>query len=135
MDNVIFMGEMRKMSPSRSLRPCAHPACAALVQVGQRYCPAHAPAHKQDYARRHPEYQELYNNQRWRDYRKMFLAEHPLCVNFAECKQPADTVDHKEPHHGEWDKFWNPANHQSMCSQCHNKKTAKESGWGKGEEI
>ena len=115
--------------PHRALRPCAHQGCPALVHVGEIYCAAHAGGHKQDYARVHPEYFKLYNNKRWRLYRKMFLAEHPLCV---QCGRGASVVDHIEPHQGVWDKFWEPSNHQALCAQCHNTKTAKEAGWGRG---
>jgi len=60
----------------------------------------------------------------------MWLNTHPLCE---ECKRrgvfaPATVVDHITPHQGNWDKFNNPGNLQSLCAPCHSKKTAKSDG-------
>jgi len=57
----------------------------------------------------------------------MYLNENPLC---AECLAsgiitPALVVDHIEPHKGDYDKFWNENNMQSLCETCHNKKTGR----------
>jgi 5-methylcytosine-specific restriction protein A len=41
---------------------------------------------------------------------------------------PATVVDHIEPHHGGYDSFWDPGNHQAMCKRCHDIKTATEDG-------
>lgn len=120
--------------PHKSKHPCRHPGCPALVNPGESFCPVHAASHKDDYARKHPEYFKLYNNKRWRRYRRMFLAEHPLCVNFEICHNAATVVDHIEPHQGDWEKFWDPNNHQPMCKPCHDRKTAKERGWGKNDK-
>jgi len=60
----------------------------------------------------------------------MYLAEHPLCVKCeAEGRVTAATVvDHKEPHRGDYDRFWDESNWQSLCSYHHNLKTATEDG-------
>lgn len=31
----------------------------------------------------------------------------------------ADTVNHRTPHKGDWDLFRDPANHESVCKDCH----------------
>jgi 5-methylcytosine-specific restriction protein A len=57
-----------------------------------------------------------------------WLAEHPLC---AECHWyghvvAATLVDHKLPHKGNRELFWDQENWQSLCGRCHNKKTQRE---------
>ena len=120
--------------PHKPAHGCKHQRCRNLVPAGESYCSVHKTAHANDFARGHPEHFRLYNNKRWRSYRRMFLAEHPLCVNFTECRREATVVDHIEDHKGDWDTFWRADNHQAMCAYCHNSKTAKSRGWGKGSE-
>ena len=117
--------------PYKARHPCNHPGCANLREANEGYCSFHKPSHRDDYARKDPDYFRLYNNKRWRAYRRMYLQEHPLCINFKECHNAASVVDHIKPHNGEWDMFWESGNHQSMCESCHNRKTAKEKGWGR----
>ena len=72
-------------------------------------------------------------NHRWTKYRALFLQQNPLC---AECQKqnilnPATVVDHITPHCGDYDLFWDPANHQCLCASCHSTKTAtKDGGFG-----
>jgi 5-methylcytosine-specific restriction protein A len=63
---------------------------------------------------------------RWRVYRIAFLREHPLCVMcLARGKVTAATiVDHKVPHRGDTQLFWDPNNHQPLCKTDHDIKTA-----------
>ena len=117
--------------PHKAERPCKHRGCGALVQAGESYCESHKTQHAGDYARSNPEHFKLYNNKRWRRYRRMFLAEHPLCINFATCHHEATVVDHIQDHKGDWDVFWDSTNHQPMCAYCHNQKTARTRGWGR----
>lgn len=75
-----------------------------------------------------PEYNRLYNNDRWRAASKQYRAEHPLC---AECERhgvvkPAECVDHIEPHKGNLELFWSVDNWQSLCNACHSSKSARE---------
>lgn len=37
-------------------------------------------------------------------------------------------VDHKEPHNGDWDKFWDIEGCETLCSSCHSRKTTTEDG-------
>ena len=65
---------------------------------------------------------------RWRKYRAVFLAKHPLCE---ECKRQgrtkaANVVDHIVPHRGDKDLFWAVDNHRALCIPCHNRKTMLE---------
>ena len=119
--------------PHKPAHGCKHQRCRNLVPAGESYCAAHKTAHANDFARGHPEYFKLYNNKRWRRYRRMFLAAHPLCVNFSHCHREATVVDHIEDHKGDLEVFWNAANHQAMCASCHNQKTARTRGWGKDD--
>jgi len=67
---------------------------------------------------------------RWRKYSRVRLKRDPLCVH---CKahgvlRTATVTDHIVPHRGDYELFWDPDNHQSLCITCHNQKTAKEDG-------
>ena len=114
--------------PHKPGHPCGQRGCPNIARAGERYCDEHKKLYKSDYARAHPEHFKLYNNKRWRRYRRMFLAEHPLCVNYAECHNEATVVDHIRNHDGDWDLFWDPDNHQPMCKRCHDTKTATVDG-------
>ena len=67
---------------------------------------------------------------RWQKVRLSFLRNNPLC---AECYKidaltAATVVDHIEPHKGDQSLFWDQDNWQSLCKQCHDRKTAREDG-------
>lgn len=115
------------MSPYKAKHPCKYPGCPNLVESGQSYCPEHQKKNGA-YTRRHPEYSKLYNNKRWAAFRRMYLREHPLC---ALCGGEATIVDHIKDHQGDWELFWSLDNLQSLCKQCHDKKTARTRGWGR----
>lgn len=64
---------------------------------------------------------------RWQRASKLFLAQHPLCV---ECKgqglvKAAACVDHITPHRGDQELFWDVSNWQPLCKRCHDQKTAR----------
>lgn len=69
---------------------------------------------------------------RWRKYRLIFLAEHPLCSDIYKDhgKRPvaATVVDHIRAHKGDYGLFWHAGNHAPLCTACHNRKTALEDG-------
>jgi 5-methylcytosine-specific restriction protein A len=74
------------------------------------------------HAARSPEQAKLmYNSQRWRNYREVFLRQHPVCV---VCEHIATVVDHIQPAAYRPDLFWKSSNHQPMCAECHNRKRA-----------
>lgn len=63
----------------------------------------------------------------WRKSRAVFLAKHPLC---RECQargkvEPATVVDHINPHKGDMNVFWDVANWQALCKECHDRKTGR----------
>lgn len=70
---------------------------------------------------------------RWRKERLRFLMQHPLCV---DCKAEGITleateVDHRVPHRGDEELFWDQNNWQPLCKSHHSKKTASEdNGFG-----
>ena len=115
------------MSPMKAPRLCSQQGCPGLRQVGEKYCTDHAYKLKTDYPRRYPEHQKMYNAQ-WRKVRKMHLAGNPLCV---VCGRGANVCDHIKPHKGDWLLFYSPSNLQSLCTECHNKKTGIEFSFGK----
>lgn len=117
--------------PEAPRKPCLVPGCPQLVERG--YCAAHArllgaAEPRQSAARRG-------YGRRWREASKAFLRENPLC---AECARRGETtlaavVDHVRPHRGDPELFWDRANWQPLCKSCHDRKTARESGWaGRG---
>jgi len=69
---------------------------------------------------------------RWRRARAAFLARHPLCASCRaqERVAPATVIDHRTPHRGDPERFWNEANWQGLCKPCHDAKTAREGRWG-----
>lgn len=111
------------MSPTRALRPCARPGCAALVPSG--LCREHQ---HQENRRRGSSTRQGYG-QAWRRARAQWLRDHPLCE---QCKREGRTtlatvVDHVLPHRGDQALFWNQNNWQSMCKPDHDAKTMRES--------
>jgi 5-methylcytosine-specific restriction protein A len=73
-----------------------------------------------------------YHTTQWRALRKMQLDEFPLCIFCLHIGRevPANTVDHKIEHKGNWDLFIDRNNHQSLCASCHSKfkKIQEKSG-------
>lgn len=68
----------------------------------------------------------------WREYRAAYLAEHRACVGVKGehargCNGLAAVVDHVRPVRGPGDPlFWEPTNHQSLSSACHNLKSERD---------
>lgn len=111
------------MSPYKPRPGCKYPYCSNKAEKGSAYCIKHKPKDKDN----RPSSTARGYDRRWRKVRKMYLNENPLCV---ECLNeghitPATTVDHIEPHKGDYNKFWDEDNMQSLCESCHNRKTAK----------
>ncbi len=136
--------------PSRPQKFCHYPGCPNLVEKG--YCDDHHyiveeqearskarpkktdPAKAKQYDRaRKGTYHELYNKKEWRNARRDYLIKNPFCVIcLTKNKQAiANTVDHIKPHKGDLKLFWNRNNWQSLCTQHHSEKSAREDGaWG-----
>ncbi len=108
--------------PNKPKRPCLKTGCNELVSDG--YCDKHRPIQKYDKYRGTAA--ERGYDSRWRKAREGYLLHHPLCV---ECMkedivEPATVVDHRIPHKGNKQLFWDKKNWQSLCKRCHDKKTA-----------
>lgn len=112
--------------PWQPLKRCSEPGCNKRVKSGK--CDAHKrEAQRRHDARRGTRTTRGYSN-RWGEYRRMYLKEHPLCVH---CEKegiytPATIVDHIIPIDGDTDVlFWPASNHQPLCQTHHNRKTVQ----------
>lgn len=124
---------------------CCYPGCHRPVPRGERYCDAHAKAGAKrdaeieakakaarDARRRQVRgttAQRGYGG-RWQTLRRRFILQHPYCQ---ECLKQgklveATDVDHIVPHRGCAKLLFDEANLQSLCHECHSRKTAKEDG-------
>lgn len=76
-----------------------------------------------------PEYSRLYNTAAWRRKSRAQLQREPLCRHCMERGEirPAEHADHVVPHRGDPDLFWRGET-QSLCLDCHSRKTAVEQG-------
>ena len=93
------------------------------------YCDAHKPAKapRRESAQWHNWYYlDIWTGQ----LRPEQLMRQPFCCACLAMDPPVRTratvVDHIVPHRGDWGLFIDPANHQSLCKRCHNRKTALE---------
>ena len=109
----------------KPLRPCRHPGCSALTREG--YCPNHKP--KEAPRRSSAAYHGWYRLPIWvDDLRPTQLLAEPWCRECARrgVRTRATVVDHIHPHRGDWGKFVDRGNLQSLCKRCHDAKTARE---------
>lgn len=109
---------------SKPIRPCKHPGCPKLTREG--WCDKHRPKYQR---RASAEYHGWYSLPIWtKDLRPDQLLREPFCRECAKkgTRVYATVADHVEPFRGDWAKFIDPDNHQSLCERCHNRKTAKE---------
>ena len=116
--------------PWKPKHPCKFPVCAELVDYGQSRCPKHEALLRTQYDDRRGTSTQRGYGVRWRQLRRWWLNAHPLCE---ECKKQgklvtAEVVDHIVPHRGNYALLYDPANLQSLCTTCHNRKTAAEDG-------
>lgn len=125
--------------PTTPKRPCPHPGCGVLVDSGR--CDKHARAQRQQADSQRGNSTERGYGGRWRKARAGWLRAHPLCgdrsqgssLQHSKCLQSgrlvaARVVDHIVPHRGDQALFWDSDNWQSLCTDCHNIKTATEDG-------
>lgn len=89
-----------------------------IVKVEQKHSHNNRVRHQSDFK---------YDSIRWRKVRKSYISKHPLCE---KCKAlgrfiPAQVVDHIIPIK-KGGAPWSDQNFQSLCSTCHNAKSAKE---------
>ena len=106
-------------------RPCKHGGCNVLTTNG--YCDKHS----SDRLKPRVSAAQRGYGYKWRKARENHLQLYPYCE---ECKRQgkpgvlATDVDHITPHKGDPDLFWDPNNWQSLCHECHSRKTAREDG-------
>ena len=119
----------------RPMRPCAHPGCRELVRTG--YCDKHRPKDRQRRSAEAADWHTWYTLPIWvDDLRPKQLLKEPFC---RECSRRAareglsylarvraTDVDHIAPHRGEWSRFTDRTNLQSLCHSCHSRKTLAE---------
>lgn len=121
------------MATVKPRRSCAHPGCREWAVKGS-YCAQHAAeweaklrARRAAYARRADEERPSADSRgytfEWRKARKAWIIRHPLC---AICGAPATDVDHIIPHRGNRELFWDTGNWQSLCHECHSRKSYGE---------
>lgn len=111
--------------PQRVKQYCSIPGCSNLVDRGR------CAEHRTKAERVRGSAAARGYGERWRRYRRSFLAGHPLCVRCEEggIVRPATDVDHIIPVHGPSDPlFWEPSNHQALCHSHHSAKTVNEDG-------
>ena len=79
---------------------------------------------------------------RWQKASQTFLRQHPLC-QCPDCDEgrkrvrPSEVVDHKVPHRGDWELFWDSSNWQALNKACHDsyKQRIEKSGTVKGADA
>lgn len=85
------------------------------------------------------QYKHLYNTKRWYRLRYAQLSAHPLCSMCAKLGRvtPATVVDHKKPHRGDEELFFDPDNLDSLCKPCHDgaKQQLEKSGVLRGCDL
>jgi 5-methylcytosine-specific restriction protein A len=116
--------------PWKPKHPCRYAGCSALAEHGESYCSEHKSKVRIQYEAQRGTSTERGYNARWRRLRQWFLNSHPLC---AECGRhgilkAAAVVDHVIPHRGDQTLLYDQSNLQSLCTTCHNRKTATEDG-------
>lgn len=121
--------------PVSAPTPCAWPACHRLTAAA--YCPSHDAAMATRRKATHKRFGRtrrggtadsgFYNKAAWIGLRARHLIDFPLCVSCASrgITTTANTVDHVQPIRSGGAEL-DPANLQSLCTSCHNSKTAIE---------
>ena len=112
--------------PYKPRKPCRHPGCPELIDSDKIYCDKHLPLH--------PEVtrsaSERGYGRRWQKASRLFLQEHPFCVECLKEDPPryvkATVVDHIVPHRGDAHLFWDKNNWQPLCKRHHDLKTGRE---------
>lgn len=111
--------------PEPIAKICNAVGCGKLTTA--RYCQDCKQQRSRDYNRqqRDPESQAFYNSTAWKRLRLMVLNEEPLC---RVCQAAATVVDHIKPI-SEGGPKTDRENLQSLCKQCHDRKTANEAAF------
>ncbi|WP_370158461.1 HNH endonuclease signature motif containing protein [Salipiger bermudensis] len=108
--------------PSKPPRVCG---CGKRVPFGKR-CPCQAKRDAERKARHdqtRPSSSARGYTGSWDRAKAEFLREHPFC---RRCGERAAVVDHKTPHRGNQDLFWDRSNWQPLCTTCHSSAKQRE---------
>ena len=114
------------------IRKCKHPGCFGLAVDGSDFCEKHSQyktARIVSFGDRPSAARRGYGY-KWRKLRDWFIRAHPYCE---ECLRQgrmtlATDVDHITPHKGDATLLLDVNNLQSLCHECHSRKTAGEDG-------
>jgi len=120
--------------PKAPPKPCNYPGCPSYQEPGYPFCDKHIIIKaREHYSRRKVEGRlssqiGWYGTNRWKRLRSVHLSEYPLCKHCDDngLIVPATEVDHRIPHKGNYESFFDPRNLQSLCKSCHSRKTALE---------
>ncbi len=85
--------------------------------------------------RRSPEaraWRALYQTPQWKALRRAQLAAHPFCSRHPARLVQATVVNHRRPHKGDRDLFFDPSNLESVCKDCHDGPIQKDENRGMG---
>ncbi len=107
---------------AKRLSPCAEPGCPTLT--ARTRCDEHTRQQRRTTRR---QYQRNDYGPTWPAVRARQLRDEPTCRGFpAPCGRPATVVDHIVPihHFPTTTAAHQAANLQSLCTSCHNRKTA-----------
>ncbi len=109
--------------PLRAKRVCRAQGCGNVTESTDGYCEQCNAAGRNASveSRRTKQTDPFYHSPEWRAFRKWWMQCHPLCA----CGKAGDMVDHKVPISRGGAKL-DPANAQTMCWSCHNRKTGLE---------
>lgn len=113
----------------KPLRPCRHPGCCELVSDG--YCETHKPKRTDQRSEEAKAWRWMYATRKWREeLRPAQLLREPFCRECARRgrRTRATDVDHVVDHKGDWARFCDEGNLESLCHSCHSRKTAAEMG-------
>ena len=117
--------------PSLSLTPCRH--CRKATRNANGYCDAHQDRVRDyaklfDNARAGSPVRALYRTTQWQTLRRLQLRRQPLCEYCMRINRVAlaTVCDHIRPHRGDQEKFFDPANLQSLCKRCHDSTKQRE---------
>lgn len=100
-------------APSKHCPKPGHPA----------YTGSRCPECRREYDQRRGGARQRGYGKRWEQESKAFLALPQNRVCACGCGQPADVVDHRQPHKGNQRLFWDRSNWQPMNHRCHNRKS------------
>ena len=106
------------------------PGCKRLVRKGEGKCPEHKGQYERDRYRTRGHH--LYRTKAWQTLRASVIQADPYC---RECGRLATAVDHIKPHHGREQVFFDEANLQPLCEDCHNAKSAAERWRGAAPKV